>query len=230
MYIRKSVIILFGIVLLSFLISVYLYPQMPEKMASHWNAKGEVDGCMSKFWALFLSPLILTAVVLFFLILPRIDPLRANIEEFRKYYDGFIILVSVFMLSIQLQVILWNFGIKVRPTLTLPIGLGLLMYYSGILCENSKRNWFMGIKTPWTLSSDMVWQKTHKIAGKLLKIAAIITFGGVFCRNHVCRLLFLIVPLAVAVFYPAVYSYFEYQKEVKRSDSAAFSGQEQTGG
>jgi len=228
MHIRKSMIILFGIVLLSFLIGICFYPRMPEEMASHWNVKGEVDGCMSKFWGLFLLPLILTAVVLFFLILPKMDPLRANIEEFRKYYDGFIILLSLFMLSIQLQVILWNFNIKISPNIIIAIGFSLLFFYLGILSENSKRNWVIGIKTPWTLSSDIVWQKTHKIDGKLSKIAAIIMLGGVFCRNHVCLLLFLIVPPVAVAVYAAVYSYFEYQKEMKRSNSAASSRQEQT--
>jgi len=54
--------------------------------------------------------------------------------------------------------------------------LGILFYYCGILIENAKRNWFIGIRTPWTLSNEKVWERTHKIGGKLFKIAGLIAF------------------------------------------------------
>lgn len=214
MTIRKSEITLIGIILLSFVIGICFYPQMPEKIASHWNAKGEVDGYMSKFWGLFLMPLILTGIGLLFFAVPRIDPLKANIEGFRKYYDGFIILFFIFLFSVDLQDILWNLGIKISPNVTFPIGLGLLFFYSGILCEHSKRNWFIGIRTPWTLSSEKVWDKTHKIGGKLFKIAGVITFVGALFQDYV--LFFVIIPVLVVAVYTLVYSYFEYQKEASK--------------
>jgi len=212
MIIRKSEIAIIGIIVLSFVIGICFYPQMPEKMASHWNAKGQVDGYMSKFWVLFLMPLVLAGLALLCFAIPKIDPLKANIERFRKYYDGFIILLFVFLVSVDLQDILWNLGIKISPNVILPIGLGLLFFYIGILCEHSKRNWFIGIRTPWTLSSEKVWDKTHKIGGKLFKIAGAITFVGVFFQNYV--LFFVIIPVLVVAIYTIVYSYFEYQKEV----------------
>lgn len=82
---RKSeIIIIVGIVLLSFAIGIYFYPQMPEKMASHWNALGQVDGYTSKFWGLFLMPFLSVGLLLLFILIPKIDPLKANIEIFRK--------------------------------------------------------------------------------------------------------------------------------------------------
>jgi uncharacterized membrane protein len=186
---------------------------MPEEMASHWNAKGEANGYMSKFWGLFLMPFILVGVALYFNVIPRIDPLKANIEKFRKYYDGFIILFFIFMLSIHFQVILWNLGVKISPNVTLPIGLGVLFFYIGILCENAKRNWFIGIRTPWTLSSERVWEKTHKTGGKLFKIAGIIVFVGVFFWSY--ALFFILVPVILVAAYTIIYSYVEYQKEMK---------------
>jgi len=210
---RKSEIIVFGIILLSFIISIYFYPQMPEKMASHWNIQGEVDNYMPKFWGLFLIPFILIGLSLLFVAIPKIDPLKTNIEKFRKYYDGFIILFSIFVLSIHLQVILWNLGIKISPSIFVPIGMGILFFYIGILCENAKRNWFIGIRTPWTLSSERVWEKTHRIGGKLFKIAGVIAFVGIFFQRYV--LFFILIPIISVAFYTIIYSYFEYQKEVK---------------
>jgi uncharacterized membrane protein len=212
MIIRKSEIAVIGIILLSVVVSIYFYPQIPEKMASHWNAKGEVDGYMSKFWGLFMMPSMLAGIGLLFFAIPRIDPLKANIEKFRKYYDGFIILFSIFFLSANVQIILWNLGVKISPNVMLTIGLGLLFFYIGILCEHSKRNWFIGIRTPWTLSSEKVWDKTNKVGGKLFKIAGVIIFVSVFFQNY--ALFFIIIPTLVIVVYTIIYSYFEYQKEV----------------
>jgi uncharacterized membrane protein len=210
---RKSEITIFGIIILSLIISIYFYPQMPEKIASHWNAQGQVDGYMSKFWGLFLMPFILVGLALLFGAIPRIDPLKANIEIFRKYYDAFIILFFVFMLSIHFQVILWNIGIEISPNVIFPIGLGLLFFYIGILCENAKRNWFIGIRTPWTLSNDVVWAKTHKIGGKLFKIAGVVALFGIFFLNY--TLFFILVPVILVAIYTVIYSYREYRKETK---------------
>lgn len=213
MKIKKSEITILGMLLLSFAISIYFYPQMPEEMASHWNVRGEVDDYISKFWGLFLMPFILVGLALLFIAIPRIDPLKANIEQFRRYYDGFIILFFVFMLSIYFWTVLWNLGIEISSNIIFPIGLGILFFYCGILCENAKRNWFIGIKTPWTLSNEKVWDKTHKIGGKLFKIAGVITLVGVFFQNYV--IFFILVPVILVAVYTVVYSYIEYQKEVK---------------
>jgi uncharacterized membrane protein len=212
---KKTIIIIWVILFLSFGIGLYFYPQIPAKMSSHWNIKGQVDGYMSKFWGTFLIPFILFGLTLVFLAIPRIDPLKNNIEKFSKYYDGFIIIFLIFMLSVHLQVILWNIGIRISPNVMLPIGLGLLFFYIGVLCENAKRNYFIGIRTPWTLNSDKVWHKTNKLGGKLFKIAGIIAFIGVFFRNF--TLFFVLIPAILAPIYPIIYSYLEYQKETNNS-------------
>ena len=186
---------------------------MPEKMATHWNAAGKVDCYMSKSAALFLMPLVLVGIVLLFAVIPKIDPLKANIEKFRKYYDGFIILLSIFILSIHYQIILWSLGVKISPNVILPIGLGLLFFYTGILCENAKRNWFIGIRTPWTISNETVWNKTHKLGGRLFKISGIIALLGLLFQQY--ALWFVLVPVLSVAIYTIVYSYFEYKKQVK---------------
>jgi len=209
MNLKRNQIVIWGIILLSFVLSIYFYPQMPERIASHWNAKGQVDGYMTKFWGMFLMPFVLVGIALLFLAIPKIDPLKANIKKFRKYYDGFIIVFLIFMFSIHIQVILWNFGTKISPNLVLPIGIGVLFYYLGILCENAKRNWFIGIRTPWTLSNEKVWDKTHKIGGKLFKIAGLIALVGIFFKS--LAVFFIFVPVIFVALFTVVYSYIEYQ-------------------
>ncbi len=214
MRVRKSEIITLGLALLSFLIAVYYYPQMPARMASHWNARGEVDGYLSRFWGLFLIPITLVGLALLFMAIPRIDPLRENIEKFRRYYDGFVILFMVFMMFVYLQVVMWNLGVKISPNAFLPIAVGVMFIGIGVLCENTKRNWFVGIRTPWTLSSDRVWDKTHKLGGRLFKIAGVIAIVGIFFQRYV--VFFILIPALMVAVYTVVYSYFEYRKEMQQ--------------
>ncbi|MCK4782023.1 SdpI family protein [Candidatus Parcubacteria bacterium] len=210
---KKSVVITLGLILISFLIGVYLYPQMPEKMASHWNSRGEVDDYMPRFWALFLMPMFSIGLFLLFLLVPKIDPLKQNIEKFRKYYDGFIVLIIGFLLYVYILTIFWNLGFRFNMVQLMMPALGALFYYCGVLMENAKRNWFIGIKTPWTLSSEIVWNKTHKLGGRLFKIAGIIALLGIILEDY--AFIFIIVPVIFISVYLIAYSYFEYQKELK---------------
>ncbi|MCJ7531922.1 MAG: SdpI family protein [Anaerolineales bacterium] len=139
---------------------------------------------LSSVIAILQTPFMLLGMALLFIAVPRIDPLKQNIEQFRGYFDVFIILVLVFMIAVYLQTILWNKGIQISLNVTLPIGLGLLFYNTSILVENAKMNWFIGIRTPWTLSSEVVWDKTHKVGGKLFKIAGLIGLADVFFQPY----------------------------------------------
>ncbi len=208
---RKSRVIVLLIILISFAVGIYLYPLLPEVMASHWSIQGQVNGYMSKFWGVFLMPFILLGMFLLFVVIPKIDPLKDNIEKFRNYYETFIAAITFFLFYIYILTLLWNLGVKFDMNRFLIPGLGILFYYVGILVENAKRNWFIGIRTPWTLSSDVVWEKTHKIGGKLFKAAGIIALLGIFISEYTFFL--IMIPVLSFSFYVIVYSYFEYQKE-----------------
>ncbi|MDI9395063.1 MAG: SdpI family protein [Euryarchaeota archaeon] len=212
---RKFPAAITGLVLLSFILSIYFYTQVPEQMATHWNFQGEVDGYMSKLWGLFFMPLMITGLVIMFLIIPKIDPKKENIEKFRKYYDGLIVILTLFLLAVHLEVLLWNAGTKISPNFVLPLGIGLLFYYIGILTENAERNWFIGLRTPWSLSSDRVWKKSNRAGGKLFKIAGITAVLGVFFPEY--AIYFIIVPTIIVAGISVVYSYIEYQKEIKEN-------------
>lgn len=185
---------------------------MPDTVASHWNERGEVNGYMSKFWGLFLMPIISVIMFLFFLLIPKIDPLKENIDKFRKYFDNFILLIILFLFYIYLLTIFWNLDKRFDMGSFIVPPIGILFYYAGILVENAKRNWFIGIRTPWTLSSDNVWDKTHKLGGKLFKIGGIITVFGVFFPKYSFYFIF---PIFFVSIYLFIYSYLEHKKEIK---------------
>lgn len=198
------------IIIVSFLLAIYLYPQMPSKMASHWGVNGEVNGFMSKFWGLFLMPIISLGMFLLFFFLPKIDPLRNNIQKFKKHYDNFILLLISFLFYIYLLTIVWNLNFKFDLIRFLSPAFAILFYYVGILVENSKQNWFIGIRTPWTLSNETVWDKTHKLGGKMFKITAIIAILGMLLPEYAIYL--ILMPVILTVIITAGYSYWVYGK------------------
>lgn len=207
---KKSEIIILIIIFLSFFLALFFYPFFPEKVAFHWNIKGEVDGYISKFWGLFLMPFLSLFLFLLFLLIPKIDPLKENIERFRKYFDNFILILILFLFYLYLLTLFWNLGKRFNMVQFLVPAFAFLFFYCGILLENAKKNWFVGIRTPWTLSSDIVWEKTHKLGGKLFKASAIFSLLGMVFPNYAFFL--LIFPIILVSMYLFIFSYFEYQK------------------
>ncbi len=188
-----------------------LYPHMPPEMASHWNAAGEVDGYMSKFWGLALFPILFGFMTVLFIAIPRIDPLKKNIKKFQSYFDGFIILLYLFFVWIFAQMVLWNFGIEISMMITMPIAMAILMFYIGILLEKAKQNWFIGIRTPWTLSSEKVWDKTHKLGARLFKTLAVIILASLLVPKY--SIWIVIMPIIATALWLFIYSYLEFKKE-----------------
>ena len=207
-FIRIAII---GILILTFAVTLLAYPHMPDSVPSHWNAAGTVDGELPKFWGLVIVPTLMIGLTALFAVLPRIDPLRKNYEKFRDYYEGFILVFAAFLLFIQLQIILWGQGIYVSPNVTMPVMIGILFMYIGFLMEHAEPNWFVGIRTPWTLSSDSVWRKTHRRAGALFKLAGVVSMTGTFAGIYAW--LFILVPAIAVAVYTVVYSYVEFRRE-----------------
>ncbi len=211
---KKVNIAIIAIIVISFIIAIYVYPTFPENVASHWNAKGEVDGYMSKFWGVFLMPIISIVIFLMFVFIPKLDPLKRNVKKFRGYFDGFILFMIIFFFYVYILTVLYNLGITFNMTYAILPAMAILFYLMSILLKNCKRNWFIGIKTPWTLSSDRVWEKTHKLGSKLFKIIALLLLVGLFFPDK--GLTLFILPLFVMIIWLYIYSYLEFKKEKKK--------------
>ena len=214
--------IIAGILVLDFAIGIIAYPFMPDLMASHWGPSGQANGYLPKIWALFLIPLLSAGLALLLLAVPRIDPLRANIAKFRPAYDHFVIVILLFLLYVSLLAIAWNLGLRFGFGQLLAPAFGVLFYACGILVGRAKQNWFIGIRTPWTLSSEKVWDRTHAVGGKLFKIAGVLALIGAL--SPALAFVFILGPILVISIYLVVYSYLEYRKEERGKERGADSG------
>jgi uncharacterized membrane protein len=212
----KTTIVISIILIVSALIAgAVLWNQLPDQMASHWNASDQVDGTMSKFWGVFMMPLITLGMMALFLVVPNIDPLKANIAQFRDMFNVFIVLIIAFMLYIHVLTLAWSLGYTdfKMSTAMLPF-MGVLFIAIGFLLRKAKRNFFIGIRTPWTLSSDIVWNKTHQLGATLFMASgALAIIGGFF--GGMMAFWFLFVPLMGSTLFLVVYSYVLYRSETK---------------
>lgn len=200
-----------SLVILTFLIGISLYGFLPDKIASHWDIAGNVDGYLGKFWGVFLVPTIMAVITLLLVLIPRIDPHRENISKFRKEYNLLVLFIQTFFIFVYLLIILWNIGFRFNFTYFIIPAVGLLFFFLGLIMPRLKRNWFIGIRTPWTLSSERVWDKTHKQGAVVFKFAGILIILSMFFPENIFAV--IIILAVVAILWLVVYSYLEFRKE-----------------
>ena len=206
-----------GMILLiaaAFVVALYAYPTLPQDIVSHWNAAGVPNGTMPKYLGLLVFPGIMVFIFLISLVLPHIDPLR-GIANFPRAYNAFFFYLTVFLFYVFALSLAWNFGAMINLDLALSPALAALWFFVGVLLPQTHRNWFVGIRTPWTLSSDAVWNKTHALGGKLFRTAGLIALLGIFFLNK-WFLFFTVGPVILFAVVLIVYSYVEYRKEERR--------------
>lgn len=206
---KKAFIVFSG--LLTFLTSVLFFGffnGVPDQVAIHWNLAGQVDGYSSKLLGLGLFPILMIVFGGLFLILPKLDPLNKNFVDFQKEYfllSGAIMLVFY---SIFTFVLFWNLGFLFDMTQVFSIIFGVLWFVIAYVLKGIKRNFFVGIRTPWTISSDIVWSKTHILGSKLFFISGLLSLIGGFSS---LAFWFVIGPVLISSLISIIYSYIIFQ-------------------
>lgn len=214
MKLRSALLTIVLIALLAGAASLAAYPSLPDRVPTHWNAAGQIDGYSSRSFAAAFLPILILAISLLLLYLPQIDPLKANIEPMRGRYHLFVVLIAVFLLYVHLLSMLVGVGVPIQMTLALTPAIGLITFAIGFLLDRAQPNWFIGIRTPWTLSNPEVWRKTHRLGGFLFKVCGIVALIGLlFSPQSV--FLWVIVPLLVSSLALIVYSYVAFLQQTR---------------
>ena len=164
---KRNIALMWGISLVPVIILIIIYGKMPETVPTNFGFDGTINayGPKSTLWMLAgMGPLL----ALLFQFMPRIDPRKRNYEKFQKYYDVFAIFMELFLLGISSMIFVEIF----RPG-TVSIGRSvtvlvcLLFLLMGNMMGKIKHNYFFGIKTPWTLADPDVWNRTHRLGGRM---------------------------------------------------------------
>jgi uncharacterized membrane protein len=210
---RTTLLISLLLIAAAVIFSLAVYNQLPAQMASHWGLNDQVNGTISRFWGAFLMPLISLGMLGLFLLVPAIDPLKANIAQFRGVFNLFVLLMVAFLTYLHGLTLAWNLGYTgFQMSMALLPAVGLLFIFVGVMLAKAKRNFFIGIRTPWTLSSDRVWDRTHALGSKLFIASGIVTFVGAFLGG-MTAFLFVFIPLMGSALFLVVYSYVLYRQE-----------------
>ncbi|NNU90026.1 MULTISPECIES: SdpI family protein [Anoxybacillus] len=204
---------LFIIILIacSYVLSLLAIPFLPSEVAIHWNAAGEADGFTNKWWGALLLPILLTGIVALIVFLPKVDPRKENYEKFEKVYRIFLHVFILFLFSIHVVTLAYNLGFPVQVDIVVPIGVGVLFIVLGNYMPKIKPNYFIGIRTPWTLENEVVWQKTHRVGGKVFVIMGVLIMFTIFVTS-VWRFIFLMIIVFGGTMYLFIQSYLFSRK------------------
>ena len=159
-------------------VSLAVYPRLPDRVPTHWNAVGQVDGYSSRAFGAFLIPGVIALLALLAPLLPKIDPRRANYAKFEPTYWFIIHLVMTFMVGMHFMVLAITLGAPIPVGRVVPFSVGALLAILGNFMPRTRSNWSFGIRTPWTLSSDRVWERTHRVGGYLMVAGGIIVMAA----------------------------------------------------
>ena len=163
---RTNWIVAAAVAVLTIGFTLAVYPSLPERIPTHWNAAGEIDGWGSRPWA-FLMPGILIGMLGLFLALPHLSPKHFEIDTFRKTYAFIVLLVTVLFACIHLLTLIPPLGFSIRIEKAMMGGMMLFFILLGNVLGKVQRNFFVGVRTPWTLASDRVWTETHRLSAYL---------------------------------------------------------------
>lgn len=207
------------IVAAAFIASAVVYPRLPETMPTHFDMSGQPNGWSSRLFGAWVVPLFLLLMWGLVRVLPAIDPRGSNYAKFGGAFEGIIVSIMLFMLGMHVVVLRASLGYPLAMQRVIPFGIGVLFIVIGNLLPRARPNWFVGIRTPWTLSSDRVWEKTHRLGGRLFVAGGVIITVAAFAWVKWAHVV-LVTVITLCAATVLIYSYLEWKREQPASGAA----------
>jgi len=210
----KTEIFPLALIALSIVASFYFYAHFPAKVVTHWGFDGVPNGWSSAAFTAFFFPLFNLGMYILFLLIPYLDPKKDRYAEFAKAYHVFKGFIILLLTAVYFMMGASGLGYDVPVGKLTPVLIGLLFIIIGNYMSKFKSNWMMGVRNPWTLSSEIVWNKTHRLAGWIFILAGLAMASEAWLPLSFQLPIFTIV-IAAIVIIPNVYSYLLYRAEQK---------------
>jgi uncharacterized membrane protein len=202
---RQAALLVAAFVVAAALYSALLYPSLPERVPTHWNVHGQVDGWMRRPVAAVFGPALVAVLGGLLFLLPWLSPRHFKVDSFRGTYNYVVVLIAgliLFIHVVSLQAALHPAFDSGRVLIS---GLFLLLALVGNVLGKVRRNFWMGVRTPWTLASDAVWIATHRLAARMMVGAGVLGTLALWLGVPValCMIVWM-VALLIPVFYSLV--------------------------
>lgn len=207
---RTADLLSFALIAVSAAIAAWLYPSLPDAVPSHWNAAGEVDGHTRKSsWGIILFPALALFIWGLMKLIPAISPKGFKTDEFKPVLNVFQVVLVGFLSMLTVLGPLQASGIDIHVNVLMPVAVGLLLIVFGNYMGKVRKNYYVGIRTPWTLANDEVWSKTHRLGGWMFTLAGLLMIVGGLTGLPP---LWIISVVVMMVLVPVVYSYVIYRR------------------
>ncbi len=182
----------------------------------HWNINGEPDGWAPAWLAFSIGPAITGLVVGLMALVPRIEPRRENLRRSAAAYRTVAVALIVFLAVIHVVTVTSGTGIDVPVGLVIGLGIGILFVIIGNVLATVRSNFMFGVRTPWTLSSDRSWDRTHRLVGRLFVLTGIVVVASSATGQLVLMIGVMLVMVAVTLVVATWYSYREWRADPDR--------------
>lgn len=196
--------------------SLAVYRRLPETMAVHWDVDGNPNGWMPRAFGAFFGPVFMLVLWQLMRLLPRIDPREPNYARFGDAYDTIVAATLLLLLATHGIILAVALGYDVAVSRLVPALVGGLFVVIGNVMPRMRSNWWFGVRTPWTLSNDRVWARTHRLAGFSMTAAGLVMIAAALLLPVRLGLPVLIAAVVAATIGPVVYSYLTWKREQKR--------------
>ena len=206
---KKIAVSLIVVICVTWIVAVLYYGKLPEKIPSHWNIDGEINGYMTKPWGVYMFPLMSTVLSVILWFLPKVAPKGFKLDSARKAYNIIIFVMSVFLFAIMVMTFEAALDNTLNTTQFVFTMVGALFVIIGNYLSKVPKNFFFGIRTPWTLSSDKVWYQTHRVGSWIFIVCGMLV---IFSSLMGVQQNYIVVLLMSAGLLPVIYSLFSYYK------------------
>lgn len=197
-------------------VGIYRYDELPERLPTHWNIEGQPDAWTPKdriAFTFFMLPGAMVLILGLTLVLPWLSPEQFKLDTFRNTYGYIMMLVIALMAYMHVVILLASLGHDEYLTRLLFGGIFLFFALMGNVLGKVRRNFWLGVRTPWTLASERVWNETHRLAAWLYTAGGVIGFVAMLVGANFVA---CFVGLMIVAFAPVVYSLVLYKRLQKQ--------------
>jgi uncharacterized membrane protein len=207
---KRNYFLIGGLMVAAVLVATLIvYPHLPERVPSHWNWHGQVDHYSAKWTLLVSMPGIMVGLLLLFAALPWLSPTNFQVDTFRPTYLYIMLVILGLMAYIQAMMVWAGLNSHPKADKALMGGIGLMFCLLGNVLGKVRRNFYIGIRTPWTIADERVWYATHRFGAKTFVVGGLLAF--ILALGDTAFWI-PFTTIMVAAFSPVVYSLVYYKR------------------